>query len=82
METSDKKFYARIFKNINYTANIINIFLILQCMFQGLMIYYSHPIYYITFMTTLFLIPAIQHIKQISYFYQYHLETDKTIHDE
>ncbi len=82
METSDKIFYARIFKNINNTANIIIIFLILQCIFQGLMIYYGYQVIAFTFVMTLFLIPAIHHIKQISYFYQYHLETGNTIYDE
>ena len=82
MDTSNKLFYATIFKNINNTANIIIIFLILQFIFQGLMIYYNHQVIVFSFVITLFLIPAIHHIKQISYFYQYYLETGKTIYDK
>jgi hypothetical protein len=82
METSDKIFYSRIFKNINNMANIIIIFLILQCLYNGLIVYvYGSTFVAITFGINLFLIPAIHHIKQISHFYQYYLENGKTIYD-
>jgi hypothetical protein len=82
MEIIDKKFYAKIFKNINNTANIIIIFLIIQLLYQMILAYYGNHSLVLTFVIDLFLIPATHHIKQISYFYQYYLENNRTVYDE